>query len=180
MKKLSIILSLLCCSLYLTAQDTTAVNTETIPVVNTEIVPAVETPQQADTAKIQEQPEASAQQVDTAAAKEDENYVYVVVEDMPQFPGGVDSMHIFIAKNMNTVLFEKVTNNGQKAIVEFVVEPTGILSDVAVLRSSGIKAFDDEVVRVVALMPAWSPGYMGGVAVRTKIIIPIKLSLNKE
>lgn len=170
MKQLFILLSLLYCSFIVSAQDlvdSTAVATDTVS--------TLESLPQGDV----QQEQAPTQAIDTATIENDSNYVFVVVEEMPQFPGGVDSMNIFLAKNMNMALFQKIKNAGQKAIIEFVVEPTGAISDPAVLRTSGIKAFDDEALRVVGLMPAWSPGLMSGGAVRTKIIIPIRLNGSK-
>jgi protein TonB len=118
------------------------------------------------------------QSADTVSTtnEDEENYVLVVVEEMPQFPGGSDSMRLFIANNINKAAIQKTKYKGQRAIIEFVVEQNGVLSDVAVLRSSGIKLFDNEALRVVKMMPPWKPGLMSGEPVRTKLFIPIELN----
>lgn len=121
---------------------------------------------------------AQIQSADTLATtnEDEENYVLVVVEEMPEFPGGSDSMRLFIANNINKVAIQKTKYKGQRAIIEFVVEQNGALSDVNVLRSSGIILFDNEALRVVKMMPPWKPGLMSGAPVRTKLFIPIELN----
>ena len=59
-----------------------------------------------------------------------------------------------------------------RVVVSFVVNKNGSIEKVEVL--SGVhERLDAEAVRVVKLMPTWTPGQMQGHAVRTKFILPV-------
>jgi len=115
---------------------------------------------------------AKAQEIPDTTKQEEP--IFEVVEEMPEFPGGVDSMHRFIRNNLQyprtQVDFEGTV------IISFVVEVDGSLSNVKVLRDIAIP-IDEEVLRVVKLMPNWIPGKQGGKAVRARSYVPVKFYL---
>lgn len=101
--------------------------------------------------------------------------IYEVVEIMPEFPGGIDSLFQFIQTHLKYPEYE--LNNGieGKVYVEFIVNEDGQLSDAKILRSvPGSIHFDAEVLRIVNLMPNWIPGRENGQPVKVKYRLPIR------
>ncbi|MGV3599401.1 MAG: energy transducer TonB [Bacteroidota bacterium] len=104
-----------------------------------------------------------------------ETEIFEVVEKSPEYPGGEAARQIFIAQHL--VYPPLAVENGKQGTVyvEFVVEPSGVLSNV-----KAIKTFDDdcaaEAVRVVKLMK-WTPGEQRGKPVRVRVKMPIKFRL---
>ena len=105
-----------------------------------------------------------------------EKDVFVVVEEMPEFPGGMDAMIQWIAQQMKYP--EKAKKDGIQGVVYvgYVVNKAGKVESVEVERSAH-PLLDAEAVRVVSEMPAWTPGTQRGKAVDVKLVIPIKFSL---
>ncbi len=101
----------------------------------------------------------------------DTNYV-----DFPdfeaEFRGGKERMATFIQQHIHYSPKESKYLSG-KCFLEMTVEADGSLSNVHVIRSCGSKVLDDEAVRVLQEMPDWIPSYQGGVAVKTRVRIPI-------
>lgn len=127
--------------------------------------------------KVQEEVQAEAPAQEEAVLEEsDDNSLYVMVQVMPEFPGGVDSMKVFINSNMNYEKIATTKTTDELARIEFVIEKDGSMSNLAILKTSGNKAFDNEAMRVVRTMPEWSPGVLEGKLVRTKIIIPVRFN----
>ena len=106
--------------------------------------------------------------------KEDENRpgVYIVVEQMPEFPGGDKGFHQFIADNVKYPAEAKEKGIRGIVYVNFIVEPDGSVSDIKVLRGIG-SGCDEEAVRVVESMPKFKPGMQNGEAVRVSYTVPV-------
>lgn len=120
----------------------------------------------------------------------DENTVYPVAEEMPQFPGGVDSLLAYIQKNQQCPKEMREKGLKGRVVTQFVVEKDGSLSDVRVLRSIAssfsangydseyvkpiIPLVDEEAVRLIKAMPKWEPGRMNEERVRVKYTLPIR------
>ena len=121
-------------------------------------------------------PFANAQQ---PVSNNDENNeaIFSVVENEPEFPGGVEALYKFISKNV--VYPKKALKNGieGKVVVEFVIEANGSVTNVKVFKSVN-PDLDKEAVRVVSMMPKWKPGSQGGKNVRSRFRIPINFQLN--
>lgn len=103
--------------------------------------------------------------------------LFTVVEVMPQFPGGSESMMKFIKENISYPAEAKEKGIEGRVFVNFVVETDGSVSNAQILRGIG-GGCDEEAVRVVAKMPKWTPGYQRGQAVRVSFNMPILFSLN--
>ena len=107
--------------------------------------------------------------------------LYINVETMPEFPGGVSALMEFLSKNVHYP--EGAFKNGiqGRVICSFVVEKDGSISDAKIMRSVDT-SLDEEALRVVNSMPNWTPGTQSGEPVRVKYTIPItfKLDGNKE
>jgi periplasmic protein TonB len=109
--------------------------------------------------------------------EEDENKIFMVVEQQPEFEGGYEAMMNFIKKNMRYPASARRMGIDGTVYVSFVVGKDGAISDVKVLR--GISAdCDKEAVRVVTMMPPWKPGKQNGKPVFVRFNLPIKFKLN--
>lgn len=101
-----------------------------------------------------------------------EVYEYDYVMEKPSFPGGEEKMIKFI--NRTRVYPESAYRKGVqgRVLCSFVVMPDGSISNVRILR--GVEhSLNCEAKRVLAKMPAWTPGKMYGRPVPVKVIYPI-------
>ena len=100
----------------------------------------------------------------------DEKVLTGVVEYQPQFPGGIKACEQFIKENLR---YPDTGSDVQgRVIVSFMVERDGSLSDIKVVRGLD-PAFDEEALRVVKMMPKWSPGATDGKISVMRYTIPI-------
>jgi protein TonB len=108
---------------------------------------------------------------------EDENKIFTVVEQNPEFVGGYEAMMNFIKKNMRYPASARRMGVDGTVYVSFVVDKTGSISEVKTIR--GISAdCDKEAMRVVSMMPPWKPGKQNGKPVFVRFVLPIKFKLN--
>lgn len=114
--------------------------------------------------------------VENTKITEDTEAPFVIVEQMPQFPGGEKEMMNFIQKNLHYPVLAQEMGISGSVIVSFVVDKTGELSNIKVTRGIG-SGCDEEAVRVLKLMPKWTPGKQGGRTVRVTYNLPIKFVL---
>ncbi|MBR3435933.1 MAG: energy transducer TonB [Bacteroidales bacterium] len=108
--------------------------------------------------------------------EEAEEEVFLVVEEDPEFPGGLDALSKFIADNIKYPQLAKENNITGKVFVSFVVEKDGRVGQVKILRDIG-GGCGNEAVRVVKMMPRWKPGKQRGKAVRTQFNLPVNFDL---
>ena len=97
-------------------------------------------------------------------------------EQLPQFPGGDAELRSFVAQILvypEQAVKDKVQG---RVIVEMVIETTGEVADAKILRSVSPEC-DAEVLRIVNLMPKWTPGYKDGEPVRTSFVLPVVFKL---
>jgi len=108
--------------------------------------------------------------------------VFVIVEDMPRFQGCADDQCTqieimkYIAKNTNYPPIAKENNITGRVFVSFVVDKTGKVTQVKVLRGVD-KYIDAEAVRVVQSMPRFKPGKQKGKTVSVQYNVPINFKL---
>ena len=110
---------------------------------------------------------------------EEEEEVFMVIEEDPEFPGGTDSLIAFIQRNLHYPDEAKLNKIEGKVFITFIIEVDGSVSNIKVLRDIG-GGCGAEAVRVVKLMPKWKPGRQRGKAVRTQFNLPIHFVLPKE
>ncbi len=106
-----------------------------------------------------------------------EEEVFVVVEEEPEFPGGMEALYRYLASNINYPQAAKNERIQGKVYVSFVIEKDGSVSNIKVLRDIG-GGCGEEAVRVVKQMPKWKPGRQRGKRVRTQYNLPINFNLN--
>jgi len=102
--------------------------------------------------------------------------VYVVVEEMPEYPGGVAALRNFLAQTVKYP--EEAIKNGiqGKVYVNFVVEKDGTVGVVKIARGVSPE-LDAEALRVVKLLTNWKPGKQKGEDVRVSYTVPIQFKL---
>jgi len=104
---------------------------------------------------------------------------YTTVEKMPEFPDGLGAFFQFIAKNIKYPAEMRENNIQGKAIMTFVIEPDGSVSNVKSMRDPGFGA-GEEAERVIALSPKWQPAIQNGKAVRIQSSITISFTLTAD
>ena len=102
--------------------------------------------------------------------------IFTVVEEMPQFPGGMGEAMKFLAKNIKYPAVALQNKIEGRVIVQFVVKENGKVADLKVVRGV-TPELDAEALRVVGLMPDWIPGKQRGKAVAVKYTMPIMFRL---
>ena len=102
---------------------------------------------------------------------------FMVVENMPEFPGGDLGLMKYIQKNVKYPPIAKQYNITGKVYVSFIVEKSGYVSNVKVVRGVD-KNLDAEAVRVVNSLPKYKPGKQRGKPARVMFTIPINFTLN--
>lgn len=109
--------------------------------------------------------------------KKKEDDVYTVVEEMPSFPGGIDSMKAFIVRNVEFPLTLK--NEGVTGVVymQLNIGADGVIYNADIAVNPRLE-FAKEAMRVMKLMPAWIPGKQKGKTVKVVMNIPIRFNLN--
>lgn len=92
------------------------------------------------------------------------------------FPGGDQALRQWIVQNMKYPA--KAMENGEsgRVLVSFIVNKDGSISDAQIVKSVS-PILDEEALRVVGMMPAWTPGVQGGKPVRTKFTLPLTFGL---
>jgi protein TonB len=106
----------------------------------------------------------------------DQEEPFVVVEEMPMFPGGDSTLLSYISHNTKYPESSKTNKIQGKVIVRFCVTALGSIDRISVLRGVNPE-LDAEAVRVVSSLPAFKPGKQGGKAVPVWYMVPIEFSL---
>ena len=109
--------------------------------------------------------------------EEDDDEFFMVVENMPEFPGGDLGLMKYIQKNVKYPPIAKEYNITGKVYVQFIVYKSGTVTNVKVVRGVD-KNLDAEAVRVVKSLPKYKPGKQRGKPVRVMFTIPINFTLN--
>ena len=117
-------------------------------------------------------PEAKEAPADSTAKEE----VFMVAEQMPEYPGGMKELFKFLQDNLKYPESAKKNNVQGRVIVQFVVEKDGTPTEFKVLRSVD-PDLDAEALRVMKAMPKWKPGMQKGQVVRVKFTVPVSFKL---
>ena len=115
--------------------------------------------------------------VEAPQEEEEEEVVFVVVESMPEFPGGQQALFKYLSENVKYPVIAQENGIQGRVICQFVVNKDGSIVDVEVVRSGGDASLDKEAVRVIKSMPKWKPGKQRGKAVRVKYTVPVNFKL---
>ena len=106
--------------------------------------------------------------------------VYEVVDEIPQFPGGISQWHEYVQKNLKYPQSALKAGIQEQLMVNFIVTQTGQIKDVHALKHPN-KVFNPELVqeaeRLIRSMPNWTPGKVGGRVVACRFNMPVKFTL---
>ena len=126
---------------------------------------------------------------------ETQDEIFIVVEQMPEFPGGDKAMFKYLSDNLSYPKQAREAGIQGKVMVGFVVEADGSITEVKTIRFFPItdskekskpvtltmvlqKELEDEAIRVIKAMPKWTPGKQRGRNVRVAYRLPITFTLN--
>ncbi|NDW13408.1 energy transducer TonB [Bacteroides sp. 214] len=105
-----------------------------------------------------------------------EDEIFEVVEQSPEFPGGMSALMSFLSKNIKYPSIAAENGTQGTVTIQFVVNRDGSVVDPVVLR--GVDPYlDKEAMRVIKTMPKWKPGMQRGKAVRVKYTVPVRFRL---
>lgn len=110
------------------------------------------------------------------ATAEENDSIYGTVDELPVFPGGDQACANWVAKKLKYPPKCKKEKIEGFVIVQFVVEKNGKVSNVKAIRSPH-PDLAEAAVRTVEKMPKWTPGKVGGKAVRSKLNLPVRFRL---
>lgn len=112
-----------------------------------------------------------------AQPEETDSEVFMVVETMPEFPGGQSALFNYLSANVKYPTTAQANGIQGRVICLFVVEKDGSITNVEVVRSGGDASLDAEAIRVIKSMPKWTPGKQRGKNVRVKYSVPVNFRL---
>ena len=117
--------------------------------------------------------------VEVEEEEPEEQTIFEVVEQMPEFPnGGMAGLMQFLSKNIKYPTIAQENGTQGRVTVQFVVNKDGSIVDAKVLR--GVDPYlDKEALRVIGTMPKWKPGMQRGKVVRVKFTVPVTFQLTE-
>lgn len=114
---------------------------------------------------------------DVSDEEQEEAEIFYIVEDMPSFKGeGLNGFRNWVMKNLQYPEIAAENGISGTVYVQFVVEPTGLVNKVTIMRSVD-PSLDKEAIRVVKTSPKWTAGKQRGKPVRVAFTFPIKFVL---
>ncbi|MEM6841844.1 MAG: TonB family protein [Bacteroidota bacterium] len=105
--------------------------------------------------------------------------LFMVVEEMPVYEGGMNAFYQYIASEMKYPIQARQKGVEGQVLVQFVVEKDGTLSDVQAIKGIGAGC-DREAVRVMQNAASFKPGKQRGKPVRVRMVMPITFQLNED
>jgi protein TonB len=107
----------------------------------------------------------------------EEQQIFQVVEEMPEFPGGMGECMKFLGKNIKYPTISQENGVQGRVIVQFVVNSDGSIVDPQVVKPVN-PYLDKEALRVVSGMPKWKPGEQRGKKLRVRFTLPVTFRLS--
>lgn len=111
--------------------------------------------------------------------KVDSDGVYLMPDQLPEFPGGIQAMMKFLSTNIKYPVEAQKKGISGRVIVQFVIMEDGTLDQAKVIRGVD-PLLDEEALRVVKSMPKWKPGMDRGEAVKVRFTAPIMFHLSRK
>jgi periplasmic protein TonB len=107
----------------------------------------------------------------------DDDKIFTVVEQQPEYAGGLEAMYKFINKSMRYPASARRMGVEGTVFVSFVVDKEGKISQVQTIKGISPDC-DKEAIRVIQLMPSWKPGKQNGKPVSVRFVLPLKFKLD--
>ena len=106
----------------------------------------------------------------------DNDEVFLVVDQMPEFPGGMEALMKYFSDNVRYPVYAAEKKIQGRVICQFVVNKDGSISDIKVIKGVD-KSLDREALRLIENMPRWKPGVLNGEKVSCKYTVPVRFRL---
>ena len=113
----------------------------------------------------------------TVEPEPEEEEIFMVVEDQPEFPGGTAALLEYLRKNIKYPAICRENNIQGRVLVTFIVNKDGAIVEPEVVKSVN-PSLDKEALQVISTMPNWKPGSQRGKPVRVKYTVPVNFRLN--
>ncbi len=98
----------------------------------------------------------------------------------PEYKGGQEALFSFLVNELKYPVNAKEKGAEGKAFVQFEILPNGEIANATILRSSKHNDLDEEALRVVEMMPKWTPAQKDGQNIKTKMTLPIQFQLTDD
>jgi len=106
----------------------------------------------------------------------DEGEIFMIVEEMPEFPGGNEALQKYLAQSVRYPVIAQENGIQGRVYIQFVINQNGEVTNATILRGVD-PSLDREALRVVEAMPKWKPGKQRNRPVRVSYTVPINFVL---
>lgn len=106
----------------------------------------------------------------------EEDEIFMIVEDQPEFPGGNNALFKFLGDNLRYPPQAVEMDIEGMVVVQFVINKKGDINDIKIIKPLG-GGCDEEAVRIVNAMPKWKPGKQRGKSVSVRFNLPVRFVL---
>ena len=121
---------------------------------------------------IEEIIEVAVEEVEEEEAEE----IFVIVEDAPSPVGGYSAFYNYVNANIKYPRQALNMHIEGKVFVQFVVDKTGELTDIHIIRGIGAGC-DEEAIRIIKNAPSWKAGKQRGKPVKVRMVLPITFTI---
>lgn len=111
-----------------------------------------------------------------AIDKDDKPLDFRIVQQLPEFPGGMVAFVQWLTKNLKYPDKARSQRLQGRVLVQFVVNRDGSVADVKVAETAD-PLLDAEALRVMRMMPQWKAGIQYGKPCRTMVAVPVVFKL---
>lgn len=112
-----------------------------------------------------------------APMEEEIEEVFTIVENQPEFPGGMPAFYKFVSDNMKYPAQARRMGIEGRVFVQFVVDKDGSVTEVKAVKGIGAGC-DEEAERVLRMSPKFQPGKQRGRSVKVRMVLPIIFKLS--
>ena len=113
-----------------------------------------------------------------AVVEQEKDVPFVLVEQMPKFPGGENAMFKYISDNIVYPKSAQKSGIAGTVYIFFIIDKKGNVTSTEVRRGvPGGEELNAEALRVIKEMPQWEPGYQNCKPVSVQLTVPIKFTL---
>lgn len=115
----------------------------------------------------------------TPEERDNEGEIFMIVEEMPEFPGGQEALQKYLAENIRYPVIAEENGIQGRVFVSFVINQKGEVTNATVMRGVDTH-LDREALRVIQAMPKWKPGKQRNVPVRVSCVLPVNFVLRQR
>jgi len=103
--------------------------------------------------------------------------IYTHPDQQPVFPGGLDSLNTYFIKHGKLV--DQQISSGGIIYIEFIMNENGYAERLKIVKDFNDLQCNLEAIRLIKNMPKWIPAEDNGQKVKVRMIIPIKVRIEK-